>query len=271
MRDAKWAWGVLLLWGMVALLAPWVTPYPAAQLHLESRLDGPSPSHWLGTDELGRDLLSRLMFGCRVSLAVAAVSLFVALAVGGVLGTAAGYWGGWGDLLFGRGMDILMAMPGILLAIVVVAYVGRGVGPLVLALSATAWVGYARVARAQALSLKNRPFVEAARAQGAGPGRIVLRHLLPNLAPILLVQCVSGASGVILSEAGLSFLGLGIQPPHPSWGSILASGCDHLLDAPHLALLPGAFLFLGVWALNRAGEALTEYLDPRRRNRVDSL
>lgn len=269
--SAKWAWGVLALWGSLALLAPWVAPQPFAALHLEARLEGPSADHYLGTDELGRDLLSRLIYGGRVSLAVAAVSLAAALLVGGLTGTAAGYGGGWGDLLFGRAMDILMAMPGILLAIVVVAFVGRGVAPLVLALSATAWVGYARVARAQAFSLKSRPFVEAARVQGAGPGRIIAFHLLPNIAPILLVQCAAGASGVILSEAGLSFLGLGIQPPDPSWGSILASGCDHLLDAPHLALFPGAVLFLVVWALNRVGDALAEELDPRRRNRVDSI
>lgn len=271
MIRARWAYAVLLLWVLASLLAPVIAPSHYAATELAARLQPPSQAHWLGTDELGRDVLSRLLYGGQVSLAVAAAAVAAALVVGGLAGTVAGYRGGWSDLLLGRVVDVLMAMPGILLAIVVVAYVGRGVVPLVLALSATAWVAYARLSRTLAASLRSQPFVEAARAQGAGPLRLLVVHLAPNLAPVLLVQCAAGAAGVILSEAGLSFLGLGIQPPQPSWGGTLAAGCDHLLDAPHLALAPGALLFVVVWALNRAGEALSERLDPRRRNLVGTL
>jgi peptide/nickel transport system permease protein len=270
-RGERLAWVLLALWALTSLLAPWLAPRPFEATELSARLEPPSASHWLGTDELGRDLLSRLLYGGRVSLAVSAAAVAAALLVGGLAGTFSGYRGGWVDLLMGRGVDILMAMPGLLLAIVVVAYVGRGLGPLVLALSATAWVGYARLARARALSLRNQPFVEAARAQGAGEGRLLVIHLLPNVAPLLLVQSAAGAAGVILTEAGLSFLGLGIQPPRPSWGGVLAAGCDHLLEAPHLALAPGILLFAVVWALNRAGEGLAERLDPRRRHLVGTL
>lgn len=262
---------VLALWVVASVLAPWLAPHPDWETDLAHRLEGPSASHWLGTDELGRDLFSRLLYGGRVSLAVAATTVAVALLVGGLLGAGAGYRGGWPDLLFGRAVDILMALPGLLLAIAVVAYVGRGVGPLVLALSATAWVGYARLSRSLTLSLRRREFVEAAAAQGAPARHILLRHLAPNLAPVLLVQCAAGAAGVMLSEAGLSFLGLGIQPPRPSWGGTLASGCDYLLEAPHMALASGALLFVVVWAFNALGEALSEQLDPRRRDGVATL
>jgi len=271
MTGARLAAAILAMWVLFSLLAPWLAPQPVEATDLAARLQPPSVHHWLGTDELGRDLLSRLLFGGRVSLAVAAAAVVAALLVGGLAGTYSGYRGGWVDLSFGRLLDIFMALPGLLLAIVVVAYVGRGLGPLVLALSATAWVGYARLARSRALSLRDQPFVEAVRAQGAGETRLLARHLLPNVAPLLFVQSAAGAAGVILSEAGLSFLGLGIQPPSPSWGGILAAGCDHLLDAPHLALAPGALLFAVVWALNRSGEALAERLDPRRRHLVASV
>ena len=168
-------------------------------------------------------------------------------------------------------VELPLAMPGILLAIAILAYVGRGFGPLVLALSATAWVGYARVARSMALSLKERDFVLAARASGARAPRTVLRHLVPHTAGVLAVQAAAGAAGVLLAEAGLSFLGLGIQPPHPSWGETLSTGCDYLLEAPHLALAPGCLLFLAVWSLNTLGEALSERLDPSRRSLVARL
>ncbi len=271
MRRGRAAAALLALWMLASLGAPWLAPRGYRETDLAHRLEGPSRAHWLGTDELGRDLASRLLYGGRASLSVAGAAVAAALLAGGLLGAGAGYRGGWPDLLFGRAVDLLMALPGLLLAIAVVAYVGRGLGSLVLALTATAWVGYARLARSMTLSLRRREFVEASRAQGAPALHVLRRHLAPNLAPVLLVQCSAGAAGVILSEAGLSFLGLGIQPPRPSWGGTLASGCDYLLEAPHMALCSGAVLFAVVWSLHALGEALSERLDPRRRGGVGPL
>jgi peptide/nickel transport system permease protein len=261
----------LALWTLGALLAPLLAPYPFAEIDLPARLDGSSAAHWLGTDDLGRDVLSRLLYGGRVSLAVVSLSLALALSAGLLAGTFSGYLGGAADALLGRVMDVLLAMPGILLAIAILAYVGRGFAPLVLALSATAWVGYARVARSMALSLKERDFVLSTRALGARAPRTVLRHLVPHTTGVLAVQAAAGAAGVLLAEAGLSFLGLGIQPPHPSWGEMLSTGCDYLMEAPHLAVAPGCLLFLAVWSLNTLGEALSERLDPARRSLVAHL
>lgn len=254
-RRRRLAWIALAIWIGSALLAPLLAPFPYAATDLAARLQGPSSRHLLGTDELGRDVLSRALYGGRVSLAVTAISLALALTVGTVLGLLSGYAGGGFDLLTGRVIDILLALPGILLAIALVAYIGRGFAPLVLALSCTAWVGYARVARSLALSLREREFVLASRTLGAGTGHILLRHLLPQTIPVLSAQAAAGGAGVLLSEAGLSFLGLGVQPPHPSWGEMLSAGCDVLLEAPHLALVPGALIFCAVWALNVLGEA----------------
>ncbi len=262
---------LVLAWMAAAALAPLLAPAPYATQDLEHRLEGPSARAWMGTDDLGRDVLSRALYGARVSLAVTAAALAIALAAGTLLGAAAGYWGGPLDQALGRTVDVLLALPGILLAIAVVAYVGRGFAPLVLALSATAWVGYARVARALALSLRGREFVTASLASGAGGVHVLRRHILPHALGILWVQAGAGAASVMLAEAGLSFLGLGIQPPHPSWGEMLATGCDYLLEAPHLALVPGALLFSAVWALNTLGEALSEEMDPGRRHRVDAV
>lgn len=269
--SRKVAAGLVLAWMAAAALAPLLAPAPYASQDLEHRLEGPSARAWMGTDDLGRDVLSRALYGARVSLAVTAAALSIALAAGTLLGAAAGYWGGLFDQVLGRAVDTLLALPGILLAIAVVAYVGRGFAPLVLALSATAWVGYARVARALALSLRGRDFVTASLASGADGVHVLRRHILPHALGILWVQASAGAASVMLAEAGLSFLGLGIQPPHPSWGEMLATGCDYLLEAPHLALVPGALLFSAVWALNTLGEALSEEMDPGRRHRVDAV
>jgi len=250
------------LWALCAILAPVLSPAPPSRTDLAGRLMGPSHAHPLGTDDLGRDVLSRLLFGARVSLVVTAASLLLALLLGTAVGTLAGYLGGAADMAAGRVMDVLLALPGILLAVTVIAYVGRGFAPLVLALSATAWVAYARMARGLTLTLKERDFVRASRALGAGPGRLLARHVLPHAAPALAAQASAGAAGVLLAEGGLSFLGLGVPPPSPSWGGMLAAGCDYLIEAPHLAAAPGAVLFLAVWALNALGESLPE--DDRR-------
>ena len=265
------AWTFLALWVLGALLAPLLAPSSYAATDLPSRLEGPSLEHLLGTDDLGRDVLSRALYGARVSLAVTALSLALALVVGTATGLLAGYLGGVFDLMAGRFIDILLALPGILLAITLVAYVGRGFAPLVLALSCTAWVGYARVARSLALSLREREFVLSSLAAGGGTLHVAVRHLLPQTVPVLAAQAAAGGAGVLLSEAGLSFLGLGVQPPHPSWGEMLAAGCDVLLEAPHLAMVPGLLIFSAVWALNVLGEELPGDLAPDRSVRVAAL
>jgi len=259
---------VLAAWTLLALLAPFIAPFSFDEIHLERRLQPPCGEHLLGTDDLGRDVLSRLLYGARISLAVASASLCLALALGTAVGLLSGYFGGLVDLLAGRLMDILLALPGILLAVAVVAFVGRGFAPLIIALSATAWVGYARIVRAQTLGLRSREFVQASHSLGGSAPRIMIRHILPNTAPVLTVQAAAGAAGVILSESALSFLGLGIQPPYPSWGEMLSTGCDYLLEAPHLVLAPGSALFVVIWCLYGLGERLTGSMGPNRRQLV---
>jgi peptide/nickel transport system permease protein len=258
-------------WILLSLTGPLLAPYPSGSIHLDARLQGPSARFPLGTDDLGRDVLSRLLVGSRVSLAVAVASLLLSALLGAPAGLLAGYLGGAADSVACRVMDILMAIPGVLLAISIVAFVGKGFTPLVVALSVTGWVGYARLARVSAMGLRTREFVSASVSLGAGTPRIVLCHIFPNTAGLLAVQSAAGAAGIILSEASLSFLGLGVQPPHPSWGEMLASGCDTLLEAPHLALIPGVCLFAVVWALYAFGEGLSARLDPQRNPRADSL
>lgn len=262
---------LLAVWLLLSLVGPTLAPYPSGGIHLDSRLQGPSVRFPLGTDDLGRDVLSRLLEGSRVSLAVATASLLLSALLGAPLGLAAGYLGGAADSAACRIMDILMSVPGILLAISIVAFVGRGFTPLILALSATGWVGYARLARSSAMGLRTREFVTASLSVGASTPRILTRHIFPNAAGLLAVQSASGAAGVILAEASLSFLGLGVQPPNPSWGEMLASGCDTLLEAPHLALVPGLCLFSVVWALYAMGEGLSDRLDPTRTSRAVPL
>lgn len=262
---------LLLLWVLGAAGASFLSPRSYRSQNLDRRLEAPSAAHPLGTDELGRDVLARALYGARVSLAVTAAALLLSLVAGALLGTAAGLSGGVFDLALGRLMDTLLALPGILVAIAVLAYSGRGFVPLVAALSATAWVGYARVARTLARRTKSKDYVAAARAAGAGTLYLLLRHGLPAALPVLKVQAAAGAASVMVAEAGLSFLGLGVPPPYPSWGEMLASGCDTLLEAPHLAAVPGVLLFSAVWALNTVGEGLARAPGPARRARVDAL
>ncbi len=255
--------GVLLLFA-VALLGPLVAPRPYDAQDLEHRLEGPSLAHPLGLDELGRDVLSRLLVGARVSMAVGVAVVGLAGSFGTLLGAAAGAAGGRADTLLMRAIDVFLAFPGILLAIALVAVLGPALRHVVLALVAIGWVGYARLVRGQVLQLREQEFVLAARAAGASPARIVLRHLLPNVLPVVVVQASLGLAGAILAEASLSFLGLGIQPPMPSWGSMINAGRGHLLDAPHLTLAPGLAIVLAVLSLNFLGDALVDRLDPRR-------
>ena len=231
---------------------------------LAGRLSGPHAEHWLGQDGLGRDVLARVVYGARVSFAVAAAVVGISLVAGVAIGSIAALAGGWTDLVIVRAIDVVLAFPGLLLAIALAAVWGPGVGNVVLALSALGWTGYARLARSEVMRLRHATFVESAEALGASPLRLALRHVLPLALPALLVQATFGVSGAIVAEASLSFLGLGVPPPTPSWGAMLDEGRQFLLVAPHLVLAPGAALAATVLALQLFGDGLRDRLDVRR-------
>lgn len=243
-----------------ALLAPWLAPADPTALLLERRLEPPSPGHPLGFDELGRDVLSRLLFGARASLAVALAVVGLAATLGTALGAVAGYRGGRVDGALMRATDVFLAFPGILLAIALVAVLGPGLGHVVLALVAFGWVDYARLARGQVLQVREADYVAAARVAGVRGPAIVWRHVLPNVLPTLLVQASLGMAGAIIAESALSFLGLGLRPPTPSWGGMIDAGRGHLVDAPHLAVFPGLALFAVVLGLNLLADGLGDRL-----------
>jgi peptide/nickel transport system permease protein len=247
---------------LLALIGPSIAGVDPAFQNLPLRLEGPSPSHWFGLDELGRDILARLLTGARVSLLVGAVVVGISASVGTLLGSIAGYYGGIVDDAVSRVSDVLMAFPGLLLAIAVVAVLGPGLTNVVLALTLIGWVGYARLVRGQVLRVRELEYVQAARAMGAATTRILARHIVPATLPALIVQATLGMGGAILSEASLSFLGLGVQPPTPSWGTMLNYGRSHLLDAPHLTIFPGLAIALLVLGFNFLGDGLRDRLDP---------
>lgn len=246
-----------------AVVGPALSPYDPSSQELARRLEGPSLAHPLGLDELGRDILARLLAGARISLLVGLAVVSVSSTVGMLMGSVAGYFGGRVDDLISRVIDVLMAFPGILLAIALVAVLGPSLTNVVLALSVIGWVGYARLVRGQALRAREFDFVQAARALGAGSGRIILRHILPTALPAVVVQATLGMAGAIIAEAALSFLGLGVQPPTPSWGTMLDAGRSHLFDAPHLTIFPGLAIALLVLGLNFLGDGLRDRVDPK--------
>lgn len=257
---------LLTIFVALAIFAPWMSPSDPAAIHLHSRLQSPSHAHWFGTDELGRDILSRVIYGTRISLFVATSVVSVALFLGMVLGSLAGYYGGWLDTFLNvLLMNAFIALPGILIAIALVAFLGPGLLNLILALSITGWVGYARLVRAQVLAVREREFVEAARAMGATNLRILTRHILPNIIQPVMVQAAIGMAGTILAEATLSFLGLGVPPPMPSWGVMLNDARAHLFDAPHMVIFPAIAIMLAVLSFNFIGDSLRDQLDPRTR------
>jgi peptide/nickel transport system permease protein len=257
---------LLLMFFLCAVFAPWLAPQDPAQLDLTGRLMGPSTAHWFGTDELGRDILSRILFGARISLIVAVSVVGLSLAVGLVVGALAGFYGGWTDTVVNVYVtNAFMALPGILLAIAFVAFMGPGLGNVILALAISGWVGYARLVRAQVMAVKEREFVEAARALGASDLRVMVRHILPNILQPLIVQAAIGMAGAVLAEATLSFLGLGVPPPTASWGSMLNDARSHLFDSPHMVVFPAAAVMLCVLSFNFIGDALRDWMDPRTR------
>jgi len=254
---------------MCALFAPWLAPQNPSHIDLPSRLMGPSASHWFGTDELGRDILSRIIYGARISMLVGSCVVATSLTLGLIFGSIAGFYGGITDRVLNVVvMNAFMSFPGILLAIAFVAFLGPGIFNLIFALSLGGWVGYARLVRGQVLVVREREFVEAARALGASNLRIIVRHILPNIIQPVIVQAAIGMAGAILAEATMSFLGLGVPPPTASWGSMLNDARSHLFDSPHLVLFPAAAVMLAVLSFNFIGDGLRDYLDPRARIEV---
>jgi peptide/nickel transport system permease protein len=256
-----------LLLVVLALAAPWLAPADPATQNLPARLAGPSATHWMGTDELGRDILSRTLFGARVSLMVGICVVASAGLIGLAIGAIAGYCGGWFDGLVNIVIiNAFLSFPGILLAIAFAAFLGPGIGKVMIALIVTGWAGYARLARAQILQAKEMEYVLAARSLGASPARILVRHLLPNILPPVLVQATISMAGAILAESTLSFLGVGVLSPMPSWGAMLNDARSHLFDAPHLVLFPALAVMTTVLAFNLLGDALRDWMDPRMRS-----
>ena len=260
--------GALLLLALcvVGLAAPLVAPADPFTTALHDRLRPPDGTHLLGHDALGRDLLSRLLYGARISFVVGVATLAMSLVVGITLGAAAGWAGGWLDEALVRLIDVFLAFPGLLLAIALAAVLGPSLSNVVLALSVLGWPAYARLTRAEVASLRQQEFVHAAAALGARPLRIVVTHILPLALPTLLVQATFGMAGAIVAEASLSFLGLGVAPPTPSWGSMIAEGRSFLLVAPHVTIFPGLALAVTVLALQLLGDGLRDALDVRDRS-----
>jgi len=257
---------LVVIFVLFALFAPWIAPQDPAFIDLPSRLMGPSRAHWFGTDELGRDILSRVIYGARISMLVGVSVVTGSLLLGTIIGSLAGYYGRWLDRLVNViVMNAFLSFPGILLAIAFVAFLGPGLINLILALIIGGWVGYARLVRAQVLAAREREYVEAARALGAADLRVIGRHILPNIMQPVIVQAAIGMAGAVLAEATMSFLGLGVPPPTASWGSMLNDGRSHLFDSPHLVLFPAMAVMLAVLSFNFIGDALRDYLDPRSR------
>jgi peptide/nickel transport system permease protein len=263
--SAKFSAGVLGVAILAAILAPLLPSSPATRIDLAHRLVPPASAPPLGTDELGRDLFSRLLRGATVSLGVAGAAVLASAAVGSTLGLLAGERGGAWDAALGRLVDLVLAFPGLLLAVALAAVLGPSAKNTVIALSAVGWVPYARLARTQARRLSSRDFVAAARAAGSSRARLLVVHVLPNMAAPLLVQSTLHLAAAILAESALSFLGLGVPPPAPSWGAMLAGGRSHILDAPHVVLAPAAAILAVVLGTNVLGDSLVDRLDAAHR------
>ena len=258
---------IVLIVLFAAIAGPWLTPFDPVTQELALRLEGPTSVHWFGLDELGRDIVARVLSGARISLLVGLVVVGISAAVGIAIGSVAGYFGGYIDEAISRLIDVLLAFPGLLLAIALVAVLGPSFTNVVLALSLIGWVGYARLVRGQVLRARELEFVQAARALGSTTSRILMRHIIPTTLPAVIVMATLGMGSAILAEATLSFLGLGVQPPTPSWGTMLNYGRGHLLDAPHLTIFPGLAIAILVLGFNFLGDGLRDAIDPALKGR----
>jgi ABC-type dipeptide/oligopeptide/nickel transport system permease subunit len=252
---------------VLALGAPWVTGYTYDRQDLDHPFHGPERAHWLGTDQYGRDLLARLLHGARVSLAVGCSAVAAESVLGVTWGTVAGFYGGRLDAGLMRIVDLLIAFPSLLLAVLVTGIFGSSLLNIVLALTMTAWPGMARTIRSEVVALRERDYIEAARAVGARAGRVLARHLVPNTVHLLAARATLDVSALVLTEATLSFIGIGVQPPRPSWGLMISESFQYLQSHPYLVIVPATVLSLTVVAFNVIGESLAERLDPRQRRR----
>lgn len=256
---------VVLLLGLAALFAPVLAPYDPAAYDVKQILLAPSPAHWFGTDQLGRDVLSRMLFGARISMSVGFVSVGIAVVIGTLVGTLAAYYGGRTDELLMRFVDLMLNFPRFFLLLTLIAFLRPSIFVIMAVIGLTGWMGLARLVRGEILSLKEREFVLSARALGGRDRRIMFRHILPNALVPILVSATLGVAGAILAESGLSFLGLGVQPPTPSWGNILIDGKANIEIAWWLSVFPGMAILVTVLAYNLLGEGLRDALDPRLR------
>jgi peptide/nickel transport system permease protein len=264
-KSAMFGLGVIVVLILLAILAPLVAPFDPAQQSWTAVRKPPSWAHWLGTDESGRDLLSRVIHGARASLLAGVVSVSIALTAGVPIGLLAGYRGGWIDAIISRITDAMLACPNLILAIALAAFLGPSLTNAMIAIGITATPVFVRLTRGQVLSVKVEDYVEAARAVGNPAWRIAVRHILPNILPALLVQATLAIAAAIIAEASLSFLGLGQQPPAPSWGSMLNTAQRFLTNAPWMAVWPGLAIFLSVLSFNLLGDGLRDALDPKER------
>ena len=246
-----------------AIFAEVISPYSPIKQDLMHMFETPSSQHWLGTDEFGRDILSRLIYGARVSLQVGFIAVGIALVIGGMLGAVSGYYSGKLDNTIMRVMDVLLSIPQTLLAIAIVAALGPSLMNLMIAVGISAVPTYARIVRGSVLSIRSMEFIEAARAAGSSDLRIILKHIIPNSMAPIIVQSTLGVASAILNAAGLSFIGLGIQPPNPEWGAMLSGGRQYIRDYPHMTLYPGLAIMLTILALNFLGDGLRDALDPK--------
>ncbi|HPL96357.1 MAG TPA: ABC transporter permease [Smithellaceae bacterium] len=248
---------------IVSVFAPWISPYDPGAIDLKHVLAPPSAEHWFGTDQLGRDVLSRMIWGARISLKVGFVATGLAILIGMLLGAIAGYYGGWIDTLIMRFVDIMLCFPSFFLILAVIAFLEPSIWNIMLVIGLTGWMGVTRLVRADFISLRERDFVRAARAVGAGDARIIFLHILPNAMASILVAATLGIAGAILTESALSFLGIGVQPPTPSWGNILTAGKDNIDIAWWLSLYPGLAILITVVGYNLLGEGIRDASDPR--------
>ncbi len=248
---------------LCALLAPWIAPYDPEAIDVKSILLPPSALHWMGTDGLGRDVFSRMLFGARISLMVGIVAVGIATAIGIVLGSISGYYRGWVDVLIMRLVDVMLSIPTFFLILAVIAFLTPSIWNIMIVIGLTSWMGVTRLVRAEFLSLRNREFVMASETLGARDSRLIFRHLLPNSLTPIIVSSVLGVASAVLVESGLSFLGLGVQAPQASWGNILTDGKEYIQFAWWLSLFPGLAILITVLGYNLLGEGLRDALDPR--------
>jgi len=255
--------GLVILLLIISILAPWLSPYDPGQIDLNNVLASPSAKHLFGTDQLGRDVLSRMIWGARISLVVGFVATGIAIIIGAILGAVSGYYGGWIDSVIMRFVDIMLCFPTFFLILAVIAFLEPSIWNIMIIIGLTGWMGVTRLVRADFISLRERDFVQAARTIGAGDMRIIFLHILPNSMASILVAATLGIAGAILVETSLSFLGIGVQPPTPSWGNILTAGKDNIDIAWWLSLYPGLAILITVVGYNLLGEGIRDLLDPR--------